>query len=125
MAVGKGSMARAAAKVATKDAPKAVVKKSAPKSEEVKTEVKKAAAPVKEAPVKKAAPAKKPAATKKAEPKKAAPVKKAPVKKSVIAGTDKQVMDVIVYEANKQMLDRDAKPNERFEIGDDMPVYFF
>lgn len=120
MAVGKGSMARAAAKVTTKDAPKAVVKKSAPKSEEVKTEVKKTATPVKEAPVKKAAPAKKPAATKKA-----APVKNAPVKKSVIAGTDKQVMDVIVYEANKQMLDRDAKPNERFEIGDDMPVYFF
>lgn len=31
----------------------------------------------------------------------------------------------IVYEKNSGMLERDAEPNERFGVGDAMPLYYF
>ena len=104
MAVGKGSMERASKAVA---APKAdSAKMEAPKAEAVKeatkTEVKKTA------------------------PKKTATKKPAAVKDAaVIAATNEQVMEKIVYQSSSQMLDRDAEPNESFYVGDDMPVYFY
>ena len=63
----------------------------------------------------------------KAEPaKKSAAKKEAPVKKAaVVTGTDKQVMDKIVYQPSSQLLERAAEPNESFYIGDDMPIYYF
>lgn len=42
-----------------------------------------------------------------------------------IAAPDPEVMDQIVYQNSSEMVYRDAKPNERFEIGDSMPVYYF
>lgn len=36
-----------------------------------------------------------------------------------------EVSKQIVYEKNQGMLDRDAEPNERFGVGDAMPVYYF
>lgn len=105
MAVGKGSMERASKAVA---APKA----EAPKTVEApKAETTKAAA--------------KPEA-KKAAPKKTTAKKPAAVKDTaVIAATSKQVMDKIVYQSSSQLLERDAKPNESFYVGDDMPIYFY
>lgn len=66
------------------------------------------------------------AEAKKAAPKKSAPKKSAAVKDTaVIASTNEQVMEKIVYQSSSQMLERDAEPNESFYLGDDMPVYFF
>ena len=45
--------------------------------------------------------------------------------KTVIAAPDEKVMKSVVYEGNRQMLDRDALPGETFKIGDAMPVYYF
>ncbi|MBQ7680118.1 MAG: hypothetical protein IJT34_09765 [Butyrivibrio sp.] len=42
---------------------------------------------------------------------------------AVIAAPEESVMDVI-YQSNAQILDRAAAPNERFAIGDAMPVYY-
>lgn len=113
MAVGKGSMARASKAVKTteaKDAVKEVVKETPVTVEEKKEEPEKKVAAKK--------PAKKPVAKK-------TPAKKAEPKSAVIAGTSEQVMQQIVYQKSSQMLERDAKPNESFYIGDDMPVYFY
>lgn len=106
MAVGKGSMERAS---------KAANKEATPKAAVIEAPV----AEVKDATVK---PSAKPAAKKttKAPAKKASPVKE----KAVITGTSKQVMEEIVYAKSSQVLDRDAKPNESFYVGDAMPVYF-
>lgn len=81
------------------------------------------------------------APVKAAEPtKKAAPAKKAPAKKaaaksavkaettkavSVIAAPTEEVMEKIVYQPSSGMLERDAKPNENFGLGDAMPIYYF
>ena len=67
---------------------------------------------------------------------KAAPVKKAEggakakTAKSVaaaktVAAPDKAVLNQIVYQTSSGMLSRDAKPNEKFGLGDAMPVYYF
>lgn len=84
MAVGKGSMERAA--------------KTAEKSH---------------------ATAKKSSSGKKtAKPKVAAP-------SATIAAPAKEVMEKIVYQTSDGMLERDAEPNEKFGLGDAMPVYYF
>lgn len=36
-----------------------------------------------------------------------------------------EVSKQIVYEKNSGMLERDAEPNERFGVGDAMPLYYF
>lgn len=105
MAVGKGSMERAS---------KAVTKTAAPVAKA--TEV--AAAPAKKATVKKTAV--KPAA-KSAAKKTAAKVSAA----TTIPAPGPEVMEKILYQNSAEMLYRDAEPNERFEIGDSMPVYYF
>lgn len=110
MAVGKGSMERASKAVA------------APKTEPAKVEEVKIEAPKAET-VKEKAPK---TEVKKTTPKKKAVKKPAAVKDTaVIAATNEQVMEKIVYQSSSQMLDRDAKPNESFYVGDDMPIYFF
>lgn len=64
----------------------------------------------------------------------AAKTKKAPAKKAtkpkaeaaaMIAAPAEEVMEKIVYQTSDGMLERDAKPNERFGVGDAMPVYYF
>lgn len=42
-----------------------------------------------------------------------------------IAAPDGKVLQEIVYQPSSGMLDRDAEPNERFGLGDAMPVYYF
>ncbi len=49
---------------------------------------------------------------------------KNPVKKSEIQ-PDQKVMEKIVYQKNSGILERDALPNERFGLGEAMPVYYF
>lgn len=110
MAVGKGSLTRAA-KAAVKTEPEAKeVKATAKKTEAVK-EVKPAAKKTE------AAKEVKPAAKK-------APAKKVPAKKSVVAAPSKEVVEKIIYQSSQGVLDRDAMVNEQFGIGDSMPVYF-
>lgn len=73
------------------------------------------------------------ASPKEAQTAKAAPAKKAakaPKAKSVkaaetIAAPAEEVMEKIVYQTSSGMLERDAKPNELFGLGDAMPVYYF
>ncbi|MBD5551174.1 MAG: hypothetical protein HDQ96_08370 [Lachnospiraceae bacterium] len=89
MAVGKGSMERAA--------------KTA---EKAKTSVKKA-------PASGATSAKK---TTKAKSVTAA---------ETIAAPTGEVLQKIVYQTSNGMLERAAEPNERFGLGDAMPVYYF
>lgn len=55
---------------------------------------------------------------------KKAAVERTTVKSSVIV-TEKKPESQIVYQKSSGMLERAAEPNERFELGDDMPVYFF
>ncbi len=43
----------------------------------------------------------------------------------VIAAPKEEVFDKVVYQSSAGMLDRDAEPNERFSVGDPMPVYYF
>lgn len=93
MAVGKGSMERAA--------------KTAEKAQ---------------AAVKKEQAAETAAKTKKAPAKKTAKPKAAAV---TIAAPAEEVMEKIVYQTSDGMLERDAEPNERFGVGDAMPVYYF
>lgn len=76
----------------------------------------KAAAEKKTQKIQAAQPAKKAAAVK--EPETKAETAKAPEKKIEAEG-------VIVYEKSSQMLDRAAAPEERFGVGDAMPVYYF
>ena len=123
MAVGKGSLTRAA-KAAVKTEPEAKeVKATAKKTEAVK-EVKPAAK--KTEAVKEVKPAaKKTEAVKEVKPAaKKAPAKKAPAKKSVVAAPSKEVVEKIIYQTSQGVLDRDAMVNEQFGIGDSMPVYF-
>lgn len=60
--------------------------------------------------------------------KKAKPVVKTAaktVKSSAGAVPKEEVSKQIVYEKNSGMLERDAEPNERFGVGDAMPLYYF
>lgn len=50
--------------------------------------------------------------------------KKASVKKGKVT-PKKEVMDQIVYQQCDGVLNRDALPNETFGLGDAMPVYYF
>lgn len=43
----------------------------------------------------------------------------------IIASPSGEVLQQIVYQASEGMLERDAKPNEIFGLGDAMPVYYF
>ncbi|MCR5789719.1 MAG: hypothetical protein K6G83_07510 [Lachnospiraceae bacterium] len=52
-------------------------------------------------------------------------VKKAPAKSVSAVTADDPAEGAIVYEENAGMLTRAAEPNERFAIGDAMPVYYF
>ena len=51
------------------------------------------------------------------------------VKSAAAAGTlaapDEAVLQQIIYQPSSGMLSRDAMPNERFGLGDAMPVYYF
>ena len=131
MAIGKGSMARAA---------KTNTKVTAPKAEvaEVKLTEKEAVSKAAETTAKKPA-AKttakkttKTAASKTTSVKTTKTVKatsksvekQADTKTSVLTPSD-QVMEQIVYQKSAQVLDRDAKDNETFGVGDAMPVYFY
>lgn len=113
MAVGKGSMERAAKAAGAKNAET--------KAAEMKT-----------------AGAKKPPASKKTEGKtsvkKASSAPEAPVRKAetkavaaveVIAAPSEEVLQQIVYQKSSGMLEREASPNEIFGLGDEMPVYYF
>lgn len=62
---------------------------------------------------------------KKAAPAKKAAKSKAAVAAETIAAPTKEVMEKIVYQTSSGMLERDAEPNERFGLGDAMPVYYF
>lgn len=42
-----------------------------------------------------------------------------------VAAPDEKVLQQIVYQSSSGMLERDAEPNERFGLGDAMPVYYF
>lgn len=42
-----------------------------------------------------------------------------------VAAPSQEVMRQIVYQKSGGMLERDAKPNESFGLGDAMPVYYF
>lgn len=59
--------------------------------------------------------------------KKAKPAAKAakPSKPSTGTVPKEEVSKQIVYEKNRGMLERDAEPNERFGVGDAMPLYYF
>lgn len=46
-------------------------------------------------------------------------------KSSVGTVSKEEVSKQIVYEKNSGMLERDAEPNERFGVGDAMPLYYF
>lgn len=66
----------------------------------------------------------------KAQTPKAAPAKKTAKAKKVtaaetIAAPAEEVMQKIVYQTSDGMLERAAEPNERFGLGDAMPVYYF
>ena len=43
----------------------------------------------------------------------------------VVTAPDEAVLQQIVYQPSSGMLSRDAGPNERFGLGDAMPVYYF
>ena len=128
MAVGKGSMARASKAAATKTstgkAEVAVEIKEQPvesvteAKEVVEAQTKSNA---KKESVKKATTKK--TTTKKAETK---PKKEEKVEASaVVEATSEQVMKQIVYQKSSQVLDREAKTNETFGVGEAMPIYFF
>lgn len=115
MAVGKGSMARAA-KAATK----------APITAENTVKAATVAAPAKEV-EKVVAPKKAESAKPKATVKKKETAKpKATTKpKTAVMVPDAQVMEKIVYQSSSQVLYRDAESNETFGVGDSMPIYLF
>ena len=129
MAVGKGSMARASKAAAAKngDVKAAVVANVDEKVVEAVAEVKEA--PKAKATAKKAAPkketVKKEAAPKKALAKKTASKKEAVAASTVVAATNEQVMNEIVYQKSSQVLDREPEANETFGIGEAMPIYLF
>ena len=94
MAVGKGSMARAA-KAAEESADKVPAKNR----------------------------------TKKSAAKATGPTEKKTAKTVVTAETvaapSEEVLRQIIYQSSVGILERDAKPNESFGLGDAMPVYYF
>lgn len=92
MAVGKGSMERAA-KAAGTDTPKKSTNTRKKKTPENGTGSEAKAAPEKQVP-------------------------EAPVIK-------KEVQEQIAYQKSSGILERAAEPNERFGLGDAMPVYYF
>ena len=57
-------------------------------------------------------------------PAKAAATKKAETTEAVIAAPSPEVVGAIVYQKSSQVLERAAEPNERFGLGDAMPVYY-
>ena len=124
MAVGKGSMERAA-KAAEQKAEGTVEKKASAKKTAAPAEKKAAASEKKSASVKKNA-------TKRAPAKKGTEAKvetnnsqTKTVETAVIAAPSKEVTEQIVYQTSSGMLERAAEPNERFGLGDAMPVYYF
>ncbi len=62
---------------------------------------------------------------------KEAEIKKTPAKKetkpkaAAIAAPAEEVVEKLIDRSNDGILARDAMPNERFGIGDAMPVYYF
>lgn len=74
--------------------------------------------------VAKETPVKKAATTKTKAPSKT-PAKSKPAASNTIGAVSASVMDKQVYPNNSQILERDAKPQETFGIGDAMPIYFF
>ena len=52
-------------------------------------------------------------------------VEKAPEVKGKTAALKKEAEGAIVYQKSSGMLERAAEPNERFGLGDAMPVYYF
>ncbi len=103
MAVGKGSMARAA-KAAGQDG-KVAEQAVTAKSSEKKGTAKKSAASLKKVSDK---------------------TPKTPVSAAeTIAAPTEAVMQQVVYQTSSGMLERDANPNEIFGLGDAMPVYYF
>lgn len=65
--------------------------------------------------------------TKKAPAKRAAKAVKTPAAEpetAVIAKPEAAVMERIVYQKSAQILERAAEPNERFGLGDAMPIYY-
>lgn len=107
MAVGKGSMARAAKAAGQDGAALAKETEKAPVSAKKTT--------------------RKPAAVDKAAS--AGTAKKAAGKTvaaaETIAAPTEEVLQQIVYQKSGGMLERDAAPNEIFGLGDAMPVYYF
>lgn len=95
MAVGKGSMERAAKAAGTDKAPKDTDKAKTPSKRK----------------------------TTKAAPKK--PVSKAPDVKEEAVVPVPEKEEQITYQKSSGMLERNAEPNEKFGLGDAMPVYYF
>lgn len=111
MAIGKGSMARAAKTVKAEVKTEVAVETKATDSEQVvnaEAEVPEVKQPVKSEKKEEA----KKTVTKKSTPKKVVTTKKAPVKKTAtsVITPDKQVVDMITSE-------------ERCEVGQEMPIY--
>lgn len=61
----------------------------------------------------------------KAESKKTPAKRTAKPKAAAIAAPAEEVMEKIIGRSNDGILARDAMPNERFGVGDAMPVYYF
>ncbi len=64
-------------------------------------------------------------AAKKSGTAKASQAKKSEAVSASVIGALSEETEKIIYEQSAGMLDRAAEPNERFGIGDDMPVYYF
>ena len=50
---------------------------------------------------------------------------KSVVDAKTVTAPDEAVLQQIVYQPSSGMLSRDARPNEKFGLGDAMPVYYF
>ncbi len=64
------------------------------------------------------------ASGKKAAAASASPAVKAEAVKTVIPAPDAEILRTVIYRESAQVLSRNAEPNERFGIGDAMPVYY-
>ncbi len=130
MAVGKGSMKRAAkaagAKATEAKAPEETT--AGTKTAEAKTPkekpagAKKASASEKE---ENKAPAKKAASAAKGSSAKTDVKAEAVAAAEVIAAPSEEVLQRIVYQKSNGMLEREPGSNEIFGLGDEMPVYYF
>lgn len=132
MAVGKGSMARAsraAAKAAPADAEVKTQKENKEAVQAKAADEIKAASGIKDAQGAGEETAKKTTETKKASGAKRGTGTKKAAKKTatahVVAAPSPEVLDKIIYQESSQVLNRDAEPNERFGVGESMPIYFF